>query len=296
MRSLYLFLSASLFMVTAVLVTLQIMKKSPTLPRFRKPAHQSSRSLWLAQARVSMTPMQFWIATGASGLATFIIVSLFSRTPLIAFVIAIGASAIPYMCIAKKRAAISRELINAWPDALRDISATLSAGYSLSIALHTLGQIGPPSISPHMKRFTVLERSMGFCAALEIIREEMNDATSDRIIEVLIVAHERGGRVVRDIIDNLIEATTEDIALADAIATESIEMKINSRAVVILPWCVLLILTMSGGIFRDFYQTSAGAVVIFIGAIMSIAGIAILSRLTRTDLEQRVFVTTERSS
>ena len=36
-------------------------------------------------------------------------------------------------------------------------------------------------------------RSVGFTAALEQIRNRLADATTDRVIEVLIVAHDRGG-------------------------------------------------------------------------------------------------------
>ncbi len=294
MRTLLLFTSSGFIMITAMMIVGAMLGKNLNLPSLT--SRQSSltpRALWLAQAHVKMTPMQFTIATTLCAFFTFIIVAAFSHTPLIALVVSIAAACVPYMFISKKRSTFSRELINAWPDALRDVSATIAAGHSLSFALHTLAQVGPPSISPHMARFSILERSMGFAAALEIVREEMNDATTDRIIEVLIVAQERGGRVVREIIDNLIEATTEDIALAETIATESIEMKINSRAVVILPWCVLFMLTLGDGVFRDFYQSSNGAIIIAIGALMSIAGIAILSRLTRTDLEARVFSSTQ---
>lgn len=295
MSALFLFLTCTLVMILGILVASQaqgipINKKS----KKSKLNKISQRQIWLGQARVNMSVSQFWLVTFLCGLITFLVVSLFSRTPLVAFVIAIGSASIPYMFIAKKRSDISRELINDWPDALRDISATVSSGHSLSFALHSLAQIGPASISSHMARFCVLERSMGFVPALEIVRDEMNDATTDRIIEVLIVAHERGGKVVREIIDDLIEATSQDIALADTIATESIEMKINSRAVVVIPWVVLVLLTLSGGIFRDFYQSSSGAVIIAIGAIMSALGILILSRLTRTELEARVFVSSKK--
>lgn len=293
MRSFFLVLSAISITCVIVMTIATKLKVRSTFARSDRVKPISRRALWLSQARVSMSVHQFWIATSASALFTFALVSLFSRTPLVAVVVAIAAAGIPYMFIAKKRVGISRELINAWPDALRDISATISSGHSLSFALHSLAQVGPDCIAPHMARFMSLERTMGFVAALEMIRDEMNDATTDRVLEVLIVSHDRGSRVVKDIIDDLIEATTEDIALAETIATESLEMKINSRAVVVLPWCVLILLTLSGGVFRAFYQSPAGAVVIGIGALMSIAGIAILSRLTRTDLEARVFASPE---
>lgn len=249
-----------------------------------------ARANWLAQAGLKITSQQFSMMTAACILITFLIISIFSKTPLVSIVPAFAAGAIPYMSIANKRNKRMRELSIAWPDALRDLSATISAGHPLSFALSTLATTGPDSLKPYMYRFSTLERTMGFTPALETVREEMCDATTDRIVEVLIVANERGGKVVRDIIDDLIESTSEDIALADSIQSESLEMKINSRAVVVLPWCVLVLLTLSGGVFRAFYSSKAGAVVIIIGAVASAIGIYILSRFSKVDVEPRVFL------
>jgi len=248
------------------------------------------RANWLNQAGIKINPRQFLIMTIGSMFLTFLIISIFSRAPLVALVPSIAAGALPYMSIAKKRNLRMRELSLVWPDALRDLGATLSSGHPLSYALSTLATTGPSAIKPYMKRFSSLERTMGFAPALETVREEMSDATTDRIVEVLIVAQERGGKVVRDIIDDLIESTTQDIALADSIQSESLEMKINSRAVVVLPWCVLVLLTLSGGVFRAFYSSKSGAVIIFIGAILSAIGIYILSKFSKVDVEPRVFV------
>ncbi len=248
------------------------------------------RANWLNQAGIKINPRQFLIMTIGSMFLTFLIISIFSRAPLVALVPSIAAGALPYMSIAKKRNLRMRELSLVWPDALRDLGATLSSGHPLSYALSTLATTGPSAIKPYMKRFSSLERTMGFAPALETVREEMSDATTDRIVEVLIVAQERGGKVVRDIIDDLIESTSQDIALADSIQSESLEMKINSRAVVVLPWCVLVLLTLSGGVFRAFYSSKSGAVIIFIGAILSAIGIYILSKFSKVDVEPRVFV------
>ncbi|MFN8015652.1 MAG: hypothetical protein U0R17_03445 [Acidimicrobiia bacterium] len=181
--------------------------------------------------------------------------------------------------------------MNSWPDALRDINSSIAAGYSLSFALKSIATTGPEPIKSHLSRFSNLEKTIGFNAALMTIKNEMNDATSDKIIEILIVANERGGKIVKEIISDLIVSISDDIALADAIATENIEMKINSRAVVVIPWGVLLLLTLSGGVFRDYYSSKPGAIVIFIGITMSILGIYILSKLSKLPEQKRVFTT-----
>src|SRR5680860_1096925 len=77
------------------------------------------------------------------------------------------------------------------------------------------------------------------------LRGELGDPTSDRVIEVLIVAHERGGRIVLELLRDLAEGTTEDLRTEEEIATASLEQRINARAVFVLPWVVLVALTAS---------------------------------------------------
>jgi len=93
---------------------------------------------------------------------------------------------------------------------------------------------------------------------LEIVKAELADPTSDRVLEVLVLAQERGGAIVTSILDDLITATTRDVKLLDEIDSQALEMKINARAVLVLPWLVLVALTVRGGAFRDFYESPGG--------------------------------------
>jgi tight adherence protein B len=130
---------------------------------------------------------------------------------------------------------------------------------------------------------------LGTAGALEVVKEELADPTSDRVIEVLVLAHERGGQIVSEILEDLVVVTTKDLKVLDEIETEGLEMKINARAVLVLPWFVLLALTMRAGQFRDFYQSAAGLAVVVVGAGLSALGYAWISRLGRMHSEQRVF-------
>jgi len=109
------------------------------------------------------------------------------------------------------------------------------------------------------------------------------------VLEILVLAHERGGQIVKEILEDLVVVTTKDLKVLDEIETEGLEMKINARAVLVLPWFVLLALTMRAGPFRAFYQSAAGLAVVVVGAGLSALGYAWISRLGRVHSEQRVF-------
>jgi tight adherence protein B len=131
---------------------------------------------------------------------------------------------------------------------------------------------------------------VGTPAALETVREQLADPTSDRVIEVLILAHERGGQIVIQILRELAASTVKDLRATEEMETERLEQTINARAVFALPWFVLVMLTSSSQeVFREFYAKPAGWAVIALGALMSLTGILLVQRLGRDPEEERVF-------
>lgn len=109
------------------------------------------------------------------------------------------------------------------------------------------------------------------------------------MLEVLLLAHERGGPIVRSILEDLVDATTRDLKLLDALETEGLEMRINARAVVVLPWFVLVALAARPGPFRAFYRSGGGFVTLAVAACLTALGVFLLGRLGRDEDEERVF-------
>jgi tight adherence protein B len=257
--------------------------------RLRPRTQISNRQLWLNQAGVAVTPRQFVASSVAVGALAFLGIAAVTGAPLVAVVPAAGVAALPRAYFARRRAAHMRRVQAAWPDGLRDVIASIAAGRSLQQALNTLAASGPAPLQDAFARFPMLSRMLGTVPALEVIKEELADPTSDRVIEVLVIAHERGGQIVRDILEDLVAATTRDLKLLEEIETEGLEMKINARAVLVLPWLVLVALTIREGPFRDFYRSPGGLIVVLVAGALSVAGGLLIARLARTRGEQRVF-------
>jgi tight adherence protein B len=257
--------------------------------RLRPREQISSRQLWLNQAGVAVTPRQFIIGSVVVGALAFLVIAAVTGAPLVALVPAAGVAALPRAYFARRRAAHLRRVQAAWPDGLRDVIASIAAGRSLPQALNTLAASGPAPLQDAFGRFPMLSRMLGTLPALEVIKEELADPTSDRVIEVLVLAHERGGQIVRDILEDLVAATTRDLKLLEEIETEGLEMKINARAVLVLPWLVLVALTIREGPFRDFYRSPGGLIVVLLAGVLSVVGGFLIARLARTRGEQRVF-------
>ncbi len=259
--------------------------------RRRRPRGDlSSGQVWLLQAGVHVTPRQFWTASMVVGVVVLLLLGAATSAPAVAVVPALACAGLPRLALARRRARRLRAVQEAWPDALREVVAGITAGMSLAQALSGLARSGPEAIRAAFARFPALVRMVGVVPALEVIKAELADPTSDRVLEVLILAHERGGRIVADVLRDLADATSADVKTSEEIATEALEQKINARAVFVLPWLVLLLLTARPGHFRDFYRTGAGLLVVAVAGLLSLLGLAIIARLTRDDVEERVLI------
>ena len=198
--------------------------------------------VWLAQAGLRLSPVQFWTCSLGVGIAGLLAVWATTRTLLVALVPAVALTMLPRLYYGRRRADRLRSVQAAWPDGLRELLSCIASGQSLTQALEALALTGPPALRVAFARFPLLSRLLGTSAALEVVKEELADPTSDRVVEVLVLAHERGGRVVQGILEDLVVATSRDLKVREEVETEGLESRINARAVLVLPWLVLVAL------------------------------------------------------
>ena len=210
---------------------------------------------WLMQSGVDVTPGQFWLASIGSGLGTYAVVFALTSLPIVSLMPAVVVATLPKAYFSRKRAQRLDDVLHAWPDGLRDLVASVRSGASLPSAIEGLAAFGPAPLRDAFRGFPVYSRSLGVVPALEMVKSDLSDPTSDRVIEVLILAYERGGAVVPEILADLADATTKDLWTLEEIRTDVLEQKINSRIVFVLPWLVLVAMTARAGPFREFYAS-----------------------------------------
>lgn len=232
---------------------------------------------------------QFWFAVVGVACATYLAVYSITRLPVVSLAPALVVATLPRAYFHKRRNRRMVDVQESWPDGLRDILSSVRSGSSLPSAIDSLAVFGPPALREAFQGFGVYSRSLGVTQALEMIREDLADPTSDRVIEVLVLAYERGGSAVPEILADLAEATTRDLWALEQVRSEALEQKLNSRIVFVLPWLVLVAMTAQSGAFREFYSTPAGLMVAVFGGIMSLVGIFLASKLGAQPVEPRVF-------
>ena len=238
---------------------------------------------------LDVTPTQFWVALIGAGALTFALLYGLTGLVVVSAVPAIVVASLPRAYFARKRALRQAAVQEAWPDGLRDLLSSIRSGASLPRAVENMALFGPAPLRDAFQGFGVYARSLGVVPALEMIKDDLADPASDRILEILILAHERGGSAVPEILSDLAEAATRDVWTTEQVRTEVLEQKINSRVVFVLPWIVLVAITARPGPFREFYSTSAGIAVVAVGGVLSLLGILIASKLGSQPDEPRVF-------
>ncbi|MFZ4514918.1 MAG: type II secretion system F family protein [Acidimicrobiia bacterium] len=257
--------------------------------RGRTRAQKVSRQAWLTQAGASATPTQFWLTSAGLGVVTFVLLFAVTGVATFAVVPAFGAGALPRMYYARRRRTTAEARVRAWPDALRTLTANIAASQSLHQALKGLATTGPVPLRPTFTRYNQLCVALDQKSALELIKEELSDPVSDRVIEVLIVATDAGPAIVLDVLRELATATTKDLQLNDHIETAQTEQKLNAGAVFVLPFLLLGMMIAQGGAAREFYLSSTGFIVIAIGSLMLVGGMFIVRKLGKLPGERRVF-------
>jgi len=262
----------------------------------RRNRRRADRQVWLSQAGAGVTPRQFWAVCIVIASTTFVILFALDRTVVVAAVPSIGAGALPYSYWGVERRKKANARLEAWPDALRNITGGLLAGIAnLHDALEELAVSGPdPLRAPFARYCRLVGRGVNDHQALEAIRAELADPVSDSVILNLELAATEGTEVAISVLSDLTSQITGDLELAEKVRTVQTQSRIAGWAVFVLPYALLVFLCASQPFYRQFFATSAGLIIVVVGAVLSITGFFLVRRLAKPIATQdRIFARNE---
>jgi tight adherence protein B len=257
--------------------------------RARAEPQMSKRQLWLIQAGSDLVPRQFWAGSVFSGLAGFLVLRALAGTWWVALIPSAAIAFLPYSHFSRRRSQRLAAVQKAWPDGLREILAHVNSGATLAAAIAALSQKGPDALREAFRRFPSQAKMFGVVPALEIVKEELADPSSDKVIEVLILAHQFGGSSLQAVLRDLIETMSADQLTAEQIRTAGFEQRLEGLVVGLAPWLILLFLATVPATYREFYRTQPGRFVVIVAGIWAALGWALMRVLARQSPEIRVF-------
>lgn len=211
-----------------------------------------------------------------------------TRVPAVSLAFALMAGWAPLAAVRARARTKRARLREVWPDAVDHIASGVRAGLALPEALAQLGQRGPAELRPAFEAFGHDYRASGqFADSLDRLKDRMADPVADRLIESLRLAREVGGSDLGKVLRTLSTFLREDArSRAELEARQSWTVN-AARLAMVAPWIVLLLMATRGTALQA-YREPTGVLILFIGAVLSVAAFQIMIRIGRLPEEQRV--------
>lgn len=255
------------------------------LPGLRRA--KLSRAVWLRQAGVSATPAQFWTVSCLVGTAVEFVVWAISGSPYVGVVVAVAAALFPKAYFARKRSANLAAVVAAWPDGIRHLVA-VADNRTIHQGLLSLAADGPPALRSAFANYADMAQVGGAVAALAAIGEELADPISDRVIEVLSIAHDQGQALAIGILTEQAGEIAADLRVEAENATARLEPVLTARVAFAAPYVILVMMCWRTPEFAAFYRQPAGLFVIAAGGVLSSLGLVVARKLAAETPEPRV--------
>jgi tight adherence protein B len=284
------FLGALLAAILVALVVAWLQGMSIFKPKVAQPEDEVTTVV----RRIERAPSSRDFATPIVALAILAfllvgtVVAVTTRSPILAIPLGLLAGAIPLMLDIRTRNKQETLRTSSWPDAIRQLTSNLRAPMSVHASLIDLAETGPIPLRPSFQTYAVLSRRLDSQQALEMVRRDLADPVSDRVIEVLILSLEQGAAVTIDVLTELANTVTQDLRLNATLQTMSLDVKIDAAAIGIIPFTLLFFSVLALEEWRDFYATPPGQVLILICMTWTAIGVFTILYLVRIQREPRI--------
>lgn len=227
--------------------------------------------------------------TGAFLLAGVIAMAVTGAVP-VAVAFAALAGYAPVALLRGRARRRRRELAEVWPEAVDHLASAVRAGLSLPEGLAQLGERGPAPLRPAFAGFAQDYRASGrFGASLDRLKAELADPAGDRVVEALRIAREVGGGDLGRMLRTLARFLRDDARTRAELESRQAWVVNGARLAAAAPWTVLVVLSFQPEVVER-YQSTAGAIVIGIGAALCFVAYRLMIRLGRLPDERRVSV------
>jgi tight adherence protein B len=234
--------------------------------------------------RPSALVMICLVCAAVAGLLMVVI----SGTPPIGVVFAAIAGYLPIAVLRGRARRRQRELADVWPEAVDNLASAVRAGLSLPEALSQLGERGPEPLRDAFRRFGSDYQVTGrFGDCLDRLKIRLADPVGDRVVEALRVAREVGGGELGRMLRTLSAFLREDSRTRSELESRQSWTVNGARLAVAAPWLVLLTLSFQRDVISR-YASTAGMMVLSIGAVTCFVAYRLMVRIGRLPQEQRV--------
>lgn len=237
---------AAAFLLSGIVLAAAGIRPAPIKPAAPTPLRVSRRRL----SRATLTRAGIGVAAG-------VVAAVLTGWVVLILIIPAAAAGIPYLFDdGHNKSGIAK--LDALDEWTRSLAGILGAGTGLTEGLAaTMKSAGAP-IRPEVGRLVARMKSrVPAQQALRMFANELNDTTSDKIVQVLMLSATRSVGVA-SMLDNLAESVSEDVAARRMVMAERAKQDSVMRIVTLITLVVFGGFLMFGGSFVAPYGTAIG--------------------------------------
>lgn len=247
-----------------------------------------SASLLAEAGLSSVRPWQLVTCSVVAGVSVAVAALGISQAMSISLAFGLLGAYTPVGAVAHRRRQRRTQLRALWPDVIDNLASAVRAGLSLPEALAQLAQRGPEALRPAFARFADEYRVSGrFGVGLDLLKADLADPVGDRVVEALRLAREVGGHDLGTLLRTLSTFLRDDLRTRGEIRSRQSWTVNAARLAVAAPWILLALLSLRPQAVAA-YDTTAGLVVLGVGAGVSFIAYRLMLRIARLPVEQRV--------
>lgn len=225
------------------------------------------------------------LAVGAGAAAVVLVLT--GLVPL-ATVALVAVAPAPFARASAHRRRRAEEMSEAWPDAISSIIAGVRAGMSLPECCCALTERGPAVLHAGFAAFASTYRAcMSFEAALDRLRDTLDDPVTDRVVMVLRLANDVGGTDLVRVLGATGDFIREDLRTRGEIRARWSWTVNAARLAAATPFLVLFLMGLRPEA-RLAYAGPGGVITIAVGSVVTLSGYRLMLRAARLPQERRL--------
>jgi tight adherence protein B len=195
---------------------------------------------------------------------------------------------LPLAIISGRARRRQREFAEVWPEAIDNLASAVRAGLSLPDALAGLAVRGPEPLREAFAGFALDYQVTGrFSDCLDRLKVSLADPVGDRVVEGLRIAREVGGGELGRLLRHLSGYLRDEQRTRSELEARQAWAVNGARLAVAAPWLVLLAMSSQPDVIGR-YRSSAGVVVLAIGAALCVGAYRMMMRIGRLPTERRI--------
>lgn len=209
--------------------------------------------------------------------------------PAFAFGIAVGTLGLISEVLQSRAKSRIRTIARCWPEVLDSLISGASSGVHPSQTFAELAESGPVLLR---RNFVTFQKNLDFGAsyrgAIQILKAELGNVHSDRLVELLLIVDAAGGLGFIESLKAQAEVARQDLALWGEIEAKQGWVTGTAKIAIAAPWIIIVLLSMQPGNLQ-VYSSEAGTSILIVGLSVSIFAYRLIRLLGGFDSPPRVF-------